>query len=770
MLKPNFVLKICVLVLAMVYLIGCGGGGGSTPPKPTTYTLTVTIEGHGSVTGVATEGKYVAGSVATIRVVPVAGHAFDTWKGNHGSEVIEGVVNDTFQITMSQNKTIEAHFGQATSYNQTIVVDEGTPSVILPDVTVSGLPGGVTLSVQPVPAEEKLAILGGEQAAGELLQFSVDRLDKPVELRIGTTNDNAVLSYYNATRGKWEMVSGSTVVTIQGKLYVKAMVSHFSVYGPVVKTPSLVAASITEASNPAKDATVMVMPSVPTGYTLSIHSSSVPKVISTNGTITPPDKSTAVSLVFKITQGSISAYTDAITVLVPAKTYTAPEIDTVHAKRLVQGLQAADFMTIAVSMTDHITELNTLYFESDVIVDALIALDTIAFVLAPIFNETLVELDENYQYYFAWDGEEYAYFQRGNAISNNQGLASWELIINDQFRLGYETDGWHIVKELLADNVMKSVLAQTIRSDANVTFDFYVQRLPENQVIVEGTFDLCVNELDVWDITQIWFEACYVDEEVTTLSGIFTPTFYASNGELQSFILDGSITSDYLSLDGVLAISDIMHTVRPFRYAKNASLDGTLRFMDTVEFAGAVDMEFGAVDNGIIAMTNVRLTDVEYCDLVADWLLEIDFFGGWDSMGEPCFDYDLQLNFAGNYHRLRGHYEQEWLQDSSYGSTKFILDEYQFNHDPALQGEIEIRLGDDPTSGEFGFRVATAQLANDSVQLDVEITPTESFPKVVGTMRDNAGNQLASIKNNTTFEVVMVHFADGTMTSLDFGF
>lgn len=88
------------------------------------------------------------------------------------------------------------------------------------------------------------------------------------------------------------------------------------------------AASITEIEAPAKDATMLDLPALPQGYTVSITSSGSPDVIAVDGTITPPPMDTAVTvrlIVIKTSDGTW-AETQEIPVTVPARTPTAAEV------------------------------------------------------------------------------------------------------------------------------------------------------------------------------------------------------------------------------------------------------------------------------------------------------------------------------------------------------------------------------------------------------------------------------------------------------------
>ncbi|MGO1041787.1 hypothetical protein ACTPEO_03540 [Clostridioides difficile] len=82
------------------------------------------------------------------------------------------------------------------------------------------------------------------------------------------------------------------------------------------------ALKITSVTAPVKDATKLTMPTVPSGYTISIKSSSDENVIKKDETIVPPDAETKVTLVFTVEQTSSgkTADTKSIEVTVPAKT------------------------------------------------------------------------------------------------------------------------------------------------------------------------------------------------------------------------------------------------------------------------------------------------------------------------------------------------------------------------------------------------------------------------------------------------------------------
>jgi len=75
----------------------------------------------------------------------------------------------------------------------------------------------------------------------------------------------------------------------------------------------------TSVTAPAKNATTLTMPSVPSGFAVSIKSSSNENVIKINGTIGPPSTEQTINLVFTVSGNGGEAETASIPVTVPAK-------------------------------------------------------------------------------------------------------------------------------------------------------------------------------------------------------------------------------------------------------------------------------------------------------------------------------------------------------------------------------------------------------------------------------------------------------------------
>lgn len=86
-------------------------------------------------------------------------------------------------------------------------------------------------------------------------------------------------------------------------------------------TATGIADTITNIQAPYMNATTLVLPTVPQGFTLTIDSSSNPEVINLNGTIAPPEAETVVTLVLKVinTHDGTKALTQPIQVVVPKK-------------------------------------------------------------------------------------------------------------------------------------------------------------------------------------------------------------------------------------------------------------------------------------------------------------------------------------------------------------------------------------------------------------------------------------------------------------------
>ncbi len=300
-------------VLVLVFFTSCVGGG-----KDPFYTLKVEVEGKGSVNLSGAGSKIAANTVVTLEVKPEEGWSFVFWAGDDGADVVpHATIPGSYQVVMSGNKKIKAVFGRALAYDEELSCDDSDTIIVLPTAILSGVPDGAAVAVRKVGAAVPVH---EETPAGDLLDFTVSNLEKQaVELFIETNSNEAVMAYYNQGKDIWELVSGSSVVKVGEKLYVHAEVDHFSVYCPMLPSPSLVANAVHELDNPASGETELKLPSVPAGFKISIYTSSHPEVIDLDGNITPPGEDTEVELILKVTKGTNTALSRTLKVYVPQR-------------------------------------------------------------------------------------------------------------------------------------------------------------------------------------------------------------------------------------------------------------------------------------------------------------------------------------------------------------------------------------------------------------------------------------------------------------------
>lgn len=92
-------------------------------------------------------------------------------------------------------------------------------------------------------------------------------------------------------------------------------------------TPAQIAAGITGIEAPEKDEKNLHWPQVPNGYWISIKSTSNPSIIAKTGKLYPVKADVRVTLVFTVTApGGESADTVPISVIVPGRTFYAPDV------------------------------------------------------------------------------------------------------------------------------------------------------------------------------------------------------------------------------------------------------------------------------------------------------------------------------------------------------------------------------------------------------------------------------------------------------------
>ncbi|MGG3488505.1 chitobiase/beta-hexosaminidase C-terminal domain-containing protein [Brevibacillus choshinensis] len=131
-------------------------------------------------------------------------------------------------------------------------------------------------------------------------------------------------------------------------------------HGEKEPTAQEVAAGITSASQPTADATELTLPEVPEGFSIRVKSSTDPRVIALDGTITPPVNQTDVELVFEVKRESDQsvAATSPITVRVPAKTTTEPGEPTPDSQRKLNE-QAAELIRAATGEEEIVQQVTT---------------------------------------------------------------------------------------------------------------------------------------------------------------------------------------------------------------------------------------------------------------------------------------------------------------------------------------------------------------------------------------------------------------------------
>ncbi|MFD0676265.1 MULTISPECIES: S-layer homology domain-containing protein [unclassified Paenibacillus] len=243
-------------------------------------------------------------------------------------QLTETSVNLVFTITRTSDNTT------ADTASLTVIVPAKTPTartaaevaaeitaVVAPakdatSITLPSVPAGYTIAIQTSSHPEVIATNGTIVPQGT--ETSVNLVFTITRSSDNTTADTASLA-----------------VIVPAKT-------------PTARTAAEVAAEITAVAAPAKDATSITLPSVPTGYTIAIKTSSHPEVIATNGTIVPQLTETSVNLVFTITRISdnTTADTASLAVIVPAKTPTARTAAEVAAEITAVAAPAKDATSI----------------------------------------------------------------------------------------------------------------------------------------------------------------------------------------------------------------------------------------------------------------------------------------------------------------------------------------------------------------------------------------------------------------------------------------
>ncbi|GBG07386.1 putative glucose sorbosone dehydrogenase [Paenibacillus agaridevorans] len=156
---------------------------------------------------------------------------------------------------------------------------------------------------------------------------TVAELLAQIESSDGSVQTYAVTDSSDAAKENGALVTGDKlVVTAEDgttkAIYVVSVAEH-------VPTAADIAATVTALAAPAKDAAALVLPMMPSGYTVAIKTSSRTDIIALDGKITPPSADTTVTIVLEVTRTSDNskASTASLTVAVPAKSVPQPPDD-----------------------------------------------------------------------------------------------------------------------------------------------------------------------------------------------------------------------------------------------------------------------------------------------------------------------------------------------------------------------------------------------------------------------------------------------------------
>ncbi len=131
----------------------------------------------------------------------------------------------------------------------------------------------------------------------------------------------------DAAQALYDTLSASKKASIKETTKAKLDAAQKALTNPDT-TVTTVAAGITSVTSPLKNVTNLILPIVPSGYTISIKSSDKPEVIGTDGKIAPPDKDTTVALVFTVTNTADNSIADTASINVTVAAKDATNIDT----------------------------------------------------------------------------------------------------------------------------------------------------------------------------------------------------------------------------------------------------------------------------------------------------------------------------------------------------------------------------------------------------------------------------------------------------------
>jgi len=216
---------------------------------------------------------------------------------------IKGDLEDkehTITITVNSNGTNPVNFGFAN-----FMIDSGTKEVVTIDraALIAAISDATTLIESKTVGESN----------GNVPQVAKDAFQSEITTATAVNTDTA-----------------TTQADVDAQIVALATATtNFNNSVIVIVTAETVASKITSVVAPAKDATNLILSTVPDGYTIAIKSAtSTTSTIALNGTIAPPTEDTTVAVVFTITKTSdnVAADTASINVIVPAKTNSSVAI------------------------------------------------------------------------------------------------------------------------------------------------------------------------------------------------------------------------------------------------------------------------------------------------------------------------------------------------------------------------------------------------------------------------------------------------------------
>ena len=360
-----------------VTYVGNTNTGGIVPVDSNVYSSNATVAVLGNVGGLARTGYCfmgwntaangngvffsAAGSTFTIssnttlyaQWVPLL-----TGSSNNNAYVV--ATNDLLQGTglssVSDALTVNVGENNATSHGTTASLNDGTFGAAGADqgLCISGgtvtynlntnlNPGGYTITnittysgwANPGRADQNYTVSFQRVGSGTF----VDSTNVTYTSAGGSPCDTQVSLGFNETNVAAIRFDFSTPAQQNGGVGYKEL-DVFGYGAAPVKQFAEVVAGIRAVTTPMRGRTNLVLPLVPSGFSVAIKSSSNPSVVGANGIINPPTTNTVLQLVLTVTQlnNNQSADTGVIYLLIPASTGTTPWISYTDNFTMRRGL------------------------------------------------------------------------------------------------------------------------------------------------------------------------------------------------------------------------------------------------------------------------------------------------------------------------------------------------------------------------------------------------------------------------------------------------